>query len=84
MTATANTVDVNRMSPSGIMPTSADVVDRTAERHSMPCSTNWLPNSSSPTGRRAMLTYLMMPFTLVMISELTALCCLASAVMRAA
>ena len=41
-------------------------------------------NSSAPTGKITQLTNLMMPFRLFMISELTFLCCLASALIFAA
>ena len=84
-TATASTVDVSRMSPSGIMPTSAATVDRMAWSSATPSPLkNMRANSSAPTGKITQLTNLMMPFRLFMISELTALCCLASALIFAA
>ena len=79
-TATASTVDVKRISPSGIMPTSADTVESTADRQSVPEMKHSRANSRMHIGGMKKLTYLMMtPFKVFMISELTALCCLASA-----
>ena len=73
------------MSPSGIMPTSAATVDRMAwfSATSSPLK-NMRANSNAPTGKMTQLTNLMMPFKLFMISELTFLCCLASALIFAA
>ena len=83
-TATASTVEVSRMSPSGIMPTSADTVDRMASFVSVPVRKCCRANKSAPNGKMMKLTNLMMPLRLFMISELTALCCLASALIFAA
>ena len=83
-TATASTVDVSRMSPSGIMPTSADTVDRMAPLVSTPPRKCWRANSNAPSGKMTKLTNRMMRFRLFMISEFTALCCLASALIFAA
>ena len=83
-TATASTVDVSNISPSGIIPTSAETVESMALFSSVCAAKNSRANNSAPMGNMMQLTVLMMRFKLRMISEFTALCSLASAEILAA
>ena len=69
MTDTAKTVDVSKMSPSGIMPTRADTIESIASLNVASPKKYERENSRMPTGNRMIETCLMIAFSDFMISE---------------
>ena len=84
MVAMANTVEVRRTSPWGIMPTRAATVERMADSRPPPYEDMVRTKSAAPRGAMMMLEKRMMAFRVSWISERTALTYLASALIAAA